>query len=212
MNTSDTFLWKELKDIPAIPQHLYDEAMDIALNEEQAIPQTGELYKELSPKIWFREIKDIDGRTVRGRPNIKFPLSAEFNEWIKENVCETHDGSFVNVAYQNKEGDGTTAPIHTDMSRDWVLIYLLEKSNEDQYTMFWKQNDKPTIRDRSTFLNDWDDCEKIGEVCFDTGKWYLMNARVLHSIHNILGDRRGRLAIQVKVDGDPLVEGFFRSE
>ena len=86
MNTSDTFLWKELKGIPAIPQHLYDEAMDIALNEEQAIPQTGELYKELSPKIWFREIKDIDGRTVRGRPNIKLPLSAEFNEWIKENV------------------------------------------------------------------------------------------------------------------------------
>lgn len=209
MQYDNITLTKELDFLPKLPQNLVDEAMKIALDETRAIPQTGELYKELSPKIWFREIKDLDGKIVRGRPNIKFPLSKEFNQWVRENICATHDGSFVNVAYQNKEGDGTTAPIHTDMSRDWVLLYLLEKSNPDQYTMFWKQNNHPIIRSRSTFLNDWDDCEKIGEVCYETEKWYLMNTLVLHSIHNIQGDRRGRLAIQIKVDGDPLVSGFF---
>lgn len=205
-------LTKQLDFLPELPQNLVDEAMSIALDESNSVPSTGELYKELSPKIWFREIKDIDGKVVRGRPNIKFPLSDEFNKWVRDNVCASHDGSFVNVAYQNNEGDGTTAPIHTDMSRDWVLIYLLEKSNPDQYTKFWKENDKDVVRPRSTFLNNWDNCTEIGEVCYEVGKWYLMKTTVLHSIHNIKGDRRGRISIQIKVDNDPLVPGYFIGE
>lgn len=202
-------LTKKLDFLPKLPQKFFDEAMNIALDENSSVPSTGELYKELSPKIWFREIKDIDGKIVRGRPNIKFPLSEDFNNWVRENICATHDGSFVNVAYQNNEGNGTTAPIHTDMSRDWVLIYLLETSNPDQYTKFWKENDKDVERPRSTFLNDWDNCTEIGEVCYEVGNWYLMKTTVLHSIHNIKGDRRGRISIQIKVDDDPLATGYF---
>lgn len=207
-DTEKVFLFEELSFLPTLPKNLVDEAMEIALDEDRAIPQTGELYKELSPKIWFREIKDIDGNIVRGRPNIKFKLSDEFDTWVKENVCEYHDGSYVNVAYQNQEKNGTTAPIHTDMSRDYVLIYVLEMSNPDQYTKFWRERDKPIERPRSTFLNDWDNSDFLGEACFKLNTWYLMKTTVLHSVHNILGDRRGRLSIQVKVD-DPLSPGYF---
>ncbi len=206
---NNIILTKQLDFLPELPQDLFDEAMNIALDESSSVPSTGELYKELSPKIWFREIKDIDGKVVRGRPNIKFPLSDNFNKWVRDNICTTHDGSYVNVAYQNNEGNGTTAPVHTDMSRDWVLIYLLETSNPDQYTKFWKENDKDVERPRSTFLNDWDNCTEIGEVCYEVGNWYLMKTTVLHSIHNIKGDRRGRISIQIKVDGDPLAAGYF---
>lgn len=202
-------LVKKLNSLPKLPQNLVKKAMGIALDESNSIPSTGELYKELSPKIWFREIKDIDGTVYRGRPNIKFPLDDTFNTWVRDNICATHDGCFVNVVYQNNEGNGTTAPIHTDMSRDWVLIYLLETSNPDQYTKFWKENDKPVERDRSTFLNNWDTCTEIGEVCFEIGTWYLMKTTVLHSIHNIKGGRRGRISIQVKVDNNPLISGYF---
>jgi hypothetical protein len=207
-DTEEVFLFEELSNVPNLPQSLIDEAMAIALDENNAVPQTGELYKELSPSIWFREIKDLDGKIVRGRPNIKFKLSDQFDTWVSENVCKVHDGSYVNVAYQNKEGDGTTAPIHTDMSRDFVLIYILEASNPDQYTKFWRERGMPIERSRSTFLNDWDNCEFLGEACFKPRTWYLMKATVLHSVHNIQGDRRGRLAVQVKVD-DPLTPGFF---
>ena len=200
--TEEVFLFEEFEFIPKLPQNLFDEAMDIALDEDNSTPTTGELNKELGKSIWFREIKDIDGTVVKGRPNIKFKLSSEFDQWISENVCESHDGSFVNVAYQNQEGNGTTAPIHTDMSRDYVLIYILEMSNPDQYTKFWRERNQPIVRNRSTFLNNWDNCDFLGEACFKLHTWYLMKTTVLHSVHNILGDRRGRLAIQVKVD-DP---------
>lgn len=207
-DTEETFLWAKLEAAPSLPQSFIEEAMAIALDEERAVPQTGELYKELSPTVWFREIKDLDGNTVRGRPNIKFKLSELFDSWVSDNITKHHDGSYVNVAYQNKEGDGTIAPIHTDMSRDYVLIYLIEKSNPDQYTKFWRERGNPIERSRSTFLNNWDNCDLIGEACFDLHTWYLMKATVLHSIHNIRGNRRGRLAIQVKVD-DPLSAGYF---
>ena len=206
---NDITLAKKLEFLPKLPKNLVEQAMSIALDESKAIPSTGELYKELSPKIWFREIKDIDGKIYKGRPNIKFPLNNEFNDWVRANICAHHDGCVVNVVYQNAEGNGTTAPIHTDMSRDWVLIYLLESSNPDQYTKFWKENDKPVERPRSTFLNNWDNCVEIGEVCFEVGSWYLMKTTVLHSIHNIKGNRRGRISIQVKVDNNPLVSGYF---
>lgn len=204
-------LVRKLDFLPKLPQNLIDEAMKLALDEQNAVPSKGELYKELSQNTWFRQIKDLDGSIVKGRPNIKFPLNDEFNEWVRNNVCKTHDGAFVNVTYQNEEGNGTTNPIHTDMSRDWVLVYLLEKSNDDQYTKFWKENGHSAERPRSTFLNDWDNCTEIGEVCYEVGTWYLMKTTVLHSIHNIKGDRRGRISIQVKVD-DPLVPGYFIGE
>jgi hypothetical protein len=207
-DTEEVFLFKELSFIPDVPKKFVNEAMDIALDENNAVPQTGELYKELSPKIWFREIKDLDGKVVKGRPNIKFKMSDEFDVWITKHVCEVHDGSYINVAYQNKEGDGATAPIHTDLSRDYVLIYILEMSNPDQYTKFWRERDMPIERNRGTFLNEWDNCEFLGEACFKPHTWYLMKATVLHSIHNIQGDRRGRLSIQVKVD-NPFTPGFF---
>lgn len=207
-NGTEIVLVKKLDFLPKLPESLVAEAMGLALDEQNAVPATGELYKELSPNIWFREIKDLDGSIVKGRPNIKFPLSEQFNDWVRTNISQFHDGSFVNVTYQNKEGNGTTNPIHTDMSRDWVLLYLLEKSNDDQYTKFWQENGHSVIRPRSTFLNDWDNCTQIGEVCYDLGVWYLMRTTVLHSIHNIKGDRRGRISIQVKVD-DPLSENYF---
>lgn len=206
--TESVFLFEELSESPQIPDNFVQEAMSVVLDEQSATPQTGELNKELGSSIWFREIKDIDGRIVKGRPNIKFKLSGEFDQWVRENVCRTHDGSYVNIAYQNYENDGTTAPIHTDMSRDYVLIYLLKTSNPDQHTKFWKEKNKSVIRDRSTFLNSWDNCEQVGEACFEVNKWYIMNANVLHSIHNIKGDRMGRIGIQVKVD-DPYHDDCF---
>lgn len=195
-------------DLPHPPKSLVDEIMEVALDEDKSVPEAGRLYDELGTKIWFREIKDIDDTYGKGRPNIRFDLNQAADDWVRENICKTHDGAFVNVVYQTDEGGATTAPIHTDMSRDWVLIYLLETSNPDQSTKFWREKGQPIVRDRSIFLNHWDDCEKIGEVSFELHKWYFMNARVLHSIHNIIGDRRGRIAIQVKID-DPLTPDRF---
>lgn len=211
MSTQQEILLYGEIDLPHPPESLVAEIMAVALDEVNSVPEAGRLYDKLGTNIWFREIKDTDNNYGKGRPNIRFDLNQAADDWVRENICKTHGGAFVNVVYQTTEGGATIAPIHTDMSRDWVLIYLLETSNPNQSTKFWKERGQPTVRDRSIFLNTWDDCDMIGEVCFELNKWYCMNARVLHSIHNIIGDRRGRIAIQVKID-DPLTPGRFYKE
>jgi hypothetical protein len=208
----DTFLWKSLDFLPKIPNDFTQEAITILLDENKAIPSVGELTKELSPKTWFREMTDLDGTVVKGRPNIRFPVSQSFTDWCTDNITSNHAGCFANLTYQNQENNGTTTPPHTDASRDFTLIYLLEKSNAYQPTKFWKQAHQPVFRDRSVFLNNLNDCTLIGEACFEVNKWYLMNARVLHSIHNIDGSRSGRLSVQINVSGNPLSKNFFHNE
>lgn len=206
----NNYIFGHLDFLPSIPQHFIDEAIKVAYNEEASVPETGELREVLAPKIWFREVKDLDGKLVKGRPNIRFNLSKEFNDWVSENICASNNGVFVNINFQNKEQDGTTTPLHTDVSRDYLLIYLIKTSNPDQYTRFWQENGHPVVRERSVFLNDFSDSKMIAEGCYETGKWYLMRSAVLHSQHNIQGhDRDARLGIHVNIKGDPLSPGFF---
>lgn len=196
---NNIILHKKL-NLPHPPAHLVSHAMQVALDEQQSLPDFGHLYQSLGKtQVWFREIKDLDGTIVNGRPNIRFELNEEFNQWIKNNICSDHQGARVNIVYQTAQGGAKTVPIHTDLNRDWVLIYLLETSNTDQVTKFWREKDQPLIRGRKVFPTNWDNCELVDEVCLEVGQWYLLNTTVLHSIHNVTGDRRGRVSIHVDV-------------
>jgi hypothetical protein len=119
-------------------------------------------------------------------------------------------GVYSNTNHPHENDNGTT-PVHTDSTRDWVLIYIFNKSNEDQHTCFWKEKNKDLIRTRDIYPIEFDSYDCVGDVIYETNKWYLMRTNVFHSQHNVLGkDRMARLALHVNVNGDPLSPGFFK--
>jgi hypothetical protein len=209
-NDNKFFVFKELDFLPKLPSHICDTAIIVA-NQKQYDISEGMHNEDLGygKNVWFRRITDLDGSVKSGRPNIRYPLDEASNSWISENICKHQSGSYVNINYQNSNRDGTTTPLHTDLKRDYVLIYLIQSSNEDQYTKFWKENGKPLLRDRGVFPNNWDNCEEICEAKFEYNKWYLMRTNILHSIHNILGNSDARISIHVELKDNPISNEYW---
>lgn len=202
------FLYSELSKLPKIPDKFVEFAKQIAYDPSNN-PDVGDMSKELKPTAWFRDIIDLDGRNVKGRPNIRFHISQEFDDWLTKNITTNHLGGFSNVTFQNPENNGRTVPVHTDNIREYTLIYLIQQSNPDQVTRFWVEEGYPIVRGNAVFPTDWNNKTLLAEVCFKLNTWYLMKTDILHSVHNIIGGHTARLSIQVNLSGDPKSEKYW---
>jgi len=81
-----------------------------------------------------------------------------------------------------------------------VLLYLLETSNPDQDTVFWREPDKTMHRKRKTFTYDLDSLIQVDTIRIPNRQWWYLDATILHSVENVL---QRRIALQISFDCDP---------
>jgi hypothetical protein len=86
-------------------------------------------------------------------------------------------------------------------------MYLLLKDNDDQETVFWREDRKPLRRKRDTVQPGYQGLTKLGSIVIPLHTWVYFDTTVLHSVENIHGSR---VAIHIGSDCDTM--GVFMKE
>lgn len=116
--------------------------------------------------------------------NVRRHFDSQCLDWIRENIVSEFTESNSGIMFF----DQPQLP-HTDSTRDFVLLYNVETGGENTELCFWQENGFPLFRDRMTTCPRGDHLKKILSINGPTGKWYLMNTLVLHSVENMTGLR-----------------------
>ena len=118
-------------------------------------------------------------------------VKPELVTWINENVAN----EYLHVSACQMYGEEHNAP-HTDTTRDYTLIYLVDLGGENVKTVFYQEQDQPLYRPRHCHP-DYDGLVVLHEVELELRTWYLLNSRIVHSVEGISGVRK---SIQVGFD------------
>jgi hypothetical protein len=191
--------------LPKVPAKFIDEAKNTLQQERTEPKKLSHLSdkwvkkldtekKEISYQM-FRKMSD-HGKIITSRSVVRFGVSKEFEDWIRNNITDKFIDASIAPSYKQNETDQVLGP-HTDTTRDYLLLYLFDTSNSGQTTVWWQENNHPIIRDRNVYVNTFDSMTKIEEVEFEKERWVILNARILHSVHNINGHRD---AIQISLN------------
>jgi hypothetical protein len=195
VNLVDPPVWMTNIDVTPWLNLPEDQLRSQALSEDFSVPpavdpnSTSEAYSE-------RVLQDHQYRAKSGYFFSRF-LPSNATAWAKENISSTVQDIRFTFTTPGRDRIGP----HIDRTRDYTLIYLLADGGRDHETVFYKKlNDTEIIRPRFDYENDYQQLTKIGSIKIPLHTWYLLNARVLHSVENI---PNSRIAIQVSFSEYP---------
>lgn len=190
--TANTWYYEYL-DLPPIPREFIEEAQAI-LKDERSDPINSYSLGAVNHQM-FRKLV-VNGEEITSRSVIRFKINSEFEDWVRANIA--NDYVDVGVAPSARENDtDDTLGAHTDTTRNYLLLYLFDTSNKGQLTRWWQERGYPIVRARNTYNNVFATMTLLEETEFERGQWVLMNATILHSVHNVQGYRN---AIHVSLD------------
>jgi len=125
-----------------------------------------------------------DTESVANAICTRHQLSAEAVTWINQNIASDYSNIGLNC-----HGPGTAIP-HTDRTRNWTLMWLLESGGEDVETVFWQEQGHPVQREPDCYPPSYDNLIELHREIVPVGRWVLINSHVLHSIENMTAVRR----------------------
>lgn len=169
-------------DLPKVPDHFAREILS---------QEPGEVLRDYQGWVHTK-----DGRQVMSARNPFYYASEELEQWLKENIVSKYND--VGVRYAHYEPGTTTAGVHTDQTRRYVLQYLLATGNG--VLKFWQEKGQPVVRDGRYTSNNYDDLELLESFDIPTGVWILLNTNILHSVEGLSSDR---VSVQVSLNDLP---------
>jgi hypothetical protein len=86
---------------------------------------------------------------------------------------------------------------HTDVTRDYVLLYNVSAGGPDSTLCFWQEEGEQLFRDRMLAVERSPRLKLVDSTKGPFDCWYLMNTRVIHSVENVTSLR---LNLQVSFD------------
>ncbi|NOX44069.1 MAG: hypothetical protein GXP19_10100 [Gammaproteobacteria bacterium] len=124
--------------------------------------------------------------------NVRHYFSSDAIDWINKNI--THEFQATNSGAMFF--DEPQLP-HTDVTRDFVLLYNLETGGPDSELCFWQEAGKSRTRERMLAVEHGAHLQLIDRIKGPFDSWYMVNARIIHSVENI---STLRLNLQVSFD------------
>lgn len=185
-------------DLPKIPQELVDLAFDKAYDEtgDMISPGGNRVYKKNGELYASRRVKRFGLEDVMGA----WVTEHISKDWVHIGVARSYSTDFESSSPLNNTTNGP----HTDVTRNFALMYLLEQSNSNQDTVFWQEPGKPLIRERSVNIgdnvHDISNLIEIDRFTLPLHTWVYADGRIIHSAENI---QDSRLAIHIGFDLDP---------
>lgn len=187
---NNQFIYKLLHNLPHPPQHLID------LIDFDFKPETNNISTMAKRKLvdW----KGYTGPALRNMRRAEEPFQSAFDKWIKENITTDYQNSSLMYCHGSGFAEGSPSTgAHTDFTRDYVLMYNVRTGGENAELTFYKEKGKELIRERGSECGNLELLEIIDSVKGPANVWYLINARVLHSVENV---DRLRLNLQISFD------------
>lgn len=174
-------MWKFYKlmtELPKPPQHFFD-AVKIDCDN---LP-THSPYHDIVVRYVTR-----DGKKFMASPLVRTKFSDEFEQWVRENISP----KFLDAGVGYRHCNSDTSGVHTDDTRDFVLIYNIDTGGPQCGVTFWKKKDNENESlqlERRTQQLNFDNLERITDIISPKGTWYLLDTNILHSVENIESPR-----------------------
>ena len=175
-------------DLPPVPQDLLDGALSQLYSKELfQMPQN-----DLQINWDHSRNTNIhtDGVVKKNAPTISWDLEGDIVDWFRANINE----NFHNLRVSTTEPDGflkDTQAAHRDMSRDYTLMYMVDTGGDNVRTAWYQEEGKPIVRNRGERCDDHRKLTKLEETVIPERTWCLVNATILHAVHNMSRPRRG---------------------
>lgn len=113
-------------------------------------------------------------------------LGDEALTWARTNISP--EASDIRFSFTSP-GKNHILP-HTDRSRSYTMIYLLDAGGPEVDTVFYRRRDNPRlIWPRNTYECDYSNVEEIHRIRIRLHDWTLINNEVLHSVQNMISSR-----------------------
>jgi len=202
-----TLCYKIMDHLPNVPDeyvHLALTTVNDTIKQHKTITddyqdQPVSMINTIQERVFVR-----NGQEIVSRYNPRYTLEPYMNAWVNDNI--SREWSQIGVATsvvmdQDKNSEMPSHCFHTDVTRSYVLFYLLESSNSDQDTVFWREPGKSLHKKRGTVPRETDHFVELDRICIPKHTWIYFDASILHSVENIQGLRT---AIQISFDCDPL--------
>lgn len=118
----------------------------------------------------------------------RYSFNEQLNQWFLDNIV--HEYVFVGSGVSIVDG-GPYHRVHTDITRVYTLNYLFETGGTDVITSFYQEKDQSVIREPGLYIDDTTDLELIESFKLETGRWHVLNTRILHGVTGLVGPRIG---------------------
>ena len=196
-----------MEQLPAVPEHLVQEALDLAHEYHRRwydpanrppVVNAGGNGIVFGTKIVY----DQNNNPIVTRSNPRFPLSEEWNTWVRDNIAPVVVETGVSVGVMPRASDEPTdmGGPHTDTTRNFALLYPIEKGNDDQWTTFFQEIGEDVYRPYNCRPDRLANLQVIDRVAAPLHKWTMLDGRILHGQNNI---QKSRICLQVSLATDP---------
>lgn len=180
----------KILDLPSVPLEFEMRAFDEAIQRQSyCMNPINEEHKER----WFI---DRDGNPGQSSGYLRHDLGPEFYPWVKQNICENFiDGgaAFTERPKRNMLG------AHTDRTRKYSLLYVLQPGGAKVMTRWYQEPDQPIWREGIVHINDHTNLILLDEIEIPTRTWICINAQCIHSVEGI---QTQRIGINISLDQD----------
>jgi len=135
-----------------------------------------------------------DGKSYSNAFNHSVFLDNKCLVWARENITRSAKDIRITTTKSGLERCGA----HIDHTRNYTLMFLLESGGPNHETVFYKEKGcNEVIRPKKYHVDNYDQLEVLERVKLKINAWNLVQARVLHSVENII---QGRTSIQISID------------
>lgn len=185
--TKEIFLVGEVS-LPDVDPWILDSVWKV-INDPNRVDQCTNHYG----KDWEERSVLRNGTKVISAFNYGVDLGPAALEWAKTNVSRF--ATSVRASF-SLPGFQCCGP-HTDRSRDFVLIYLLQSGGHNHRTVFYQEPGQTVMRHKHIALTDYSLATPIYQIQLPLHRWVLLNTNVIHSIEDIA---EGRYSLQISLD------------
>jgi hypothetical protein len=177
-------------DLPQPPKELLD-AIDLDRGPSLPVKE-----KRMELGIFVHRQIQWQGYDYAAAANVRTKNDL-VKQWIIENISDDFVDAGVNYTFVVDKPDGLSAystGAHTDITRDYTLIYLIQTGGDAPPTVFWQEDGQELIRPPKTQGTDLNKLKFVDSVTIPLNTWCIIDSRILHSVENLTSTR---VAIQV---------------
>jgi len=167
--------YRYLDKLPKVPLSLLREISDYAPEHRE--------YVSVIDRVMTDKNANVPNLMYR-----RWTITPALTEWLKHNISDQLDKVGVQMS-SPYNGSGVHLP-HTDSHpRRWVLNYIVELGGDNVLTSFYKEKGHPLVREHLTRPESYDDLELVEQFKAEPGRWWVLNAQIIHDAINITGNR-----------------------
>jgi hypothetical protein len=132
----------------------------------------------------------IGEHSITSTQSTRYPVQdQEFIDWIKKNIVDSWTECGLSITYANNASSVHGA--HTDHTRDYVLLYVLDSGGDDVSVTWYQEHGYPLYRSEhlGRGICDYSTLDLIERIRVPEHTWAVYNVKILHGVENITQNR-----------------------